>query len=74
MSADNYYRIHKYEGRYFVTCDFASEDEWRTTEECVNSERSIQWYDTLEAAEESAYSEYSEYGVVYAFPTKTVEL
>lgn len=74
VSADNYYRIHKWGDRYFVTCDFASDENWETTEEVVeNKGDKIRFYETLEEAEEYAYSEYAEYGVVYAFPTKVVE-
>jgi hypothetical protein len=68
MSADNYYRIHRAGGRYFVTCDFASDENWPSTGDILESGRPIHWYDTLEEAQEYAYSEYSEYGVTYAFP------
>lgn len=67
MSADNYYRIHRVPNGYVVTCEFASDPHWDTTEEVLAKGRG-RWFATLAEAQEYAYSEYSEYGVTYAFP------
>ena len=86
MSADNYEVIRKVPnqpGRYFVTCEFASDEDWPTAEQSWESRR--KWAKknggpdaeplsyTLEEAQEYAHSEYSEYGVTYDFQTKTTD-
>ena len=79
MSADNYEVIRKVPeqpGRYFVTSEFASDDEWDTDEEAwtrkrlafkllKNSPDAEPSTYTLKEAQDYAESEYSEYGVVF---------
>lgn len=82
MSADNYEVIRKVPGKpghYFVTCEFASDDEWPTDADAWASR--VECYPpgeypstmTLREAQEFAYNEYSEYGVVYSFPTEVTD-
>ena len=74
MSADNYYLIRKHpKGGYIVTNEFFSVilSGRETTEEVLERHPNILRYDTLEAAQEYANSEYAEYGVAYDFPTVT---
>lgn len=85
MSADNYEcirRVPGQPGRYFVTCEFASCETRPTDKEAWKERR--QWAKehnpdaeprsyTLEEAQEYAHNEYSEYGVICSFPTKTID-
>lgn len=61
-----------------ANCDACEPGKWRIDESWIvtgGREHGVV-FDTLEAAEEYAYSEYSEYGVSYGFPVKrqTIEV
>jgi chromosome segregation ATPase len=60
MSADNYYFVRKHEGQYAVTCESASDE--RPGEVRAGA----RLFGSLEAAEEYADGEWSEYGTVYS--------
>lgn len=68
MSADNYYYVFKRDGKYVVKCRFASFDY----EEKDDLEGGKE-FDTFDEADRYAREEYSEYGVIYGFPVRTVE-
>ena len=68
MSADNYYYVVKRDGKYVVLCRFMSCDY----EEGIPATGGVE-FDTFSEADAYAHEGYSEYGVYYGFPVKTVE-
>ena len=73
MSADNYWFVRKHEGKYVLSMEFASDEspsdvDWHTNRR----------FDTLDALhaflDDPITDNYTEYGLVYDFPTRTVEV
>lgn len=68
MSADNYYYVFKRDGKCVVQCRFAS-SEYDESHDLQGGRE----FDSLDEAVRYANGEYSEYGVVFGFPTRTFE-
>lgn len=62
MSANNFYRVMKFGGRYAVEMGWMEDDAG--LEDTPDEERAV-WFDSLDEAMKYASSEYSEYGVTY---------
>lgn len=70
MSADNYWLVRKHEGQFVVSMEFASSDE--PSDVAAARLR----FNSLEDVEKFLQEDddYTEYGTIYNFPHKVVEV